>query len=207
MTDLAVFEADHDDHRRGYPAPRRRNPRKHDVERAIVGKGHHELIDNPVLAHGPRDSLRFGVVGPLTDEVVAVEVAHFGGPVAAGYRRHVVDVGVTRHGGHRRLEIEVLELRLQVGVERRFEVVHRLVSILGCRGRSAMFPSRAAGDKSGVRRLPRPCMTPWSPVLDDRHWASTGAPPMRLLRAMRVSSAPCTRHPGWATLRHLANEI
>src|SRR5436190_10368139 len=122
--DLAVLEADHHDHRDRYPATGGIDRGQHDVEHAIVGEGDVQFVDDLVLAHRSRDGLDLGVVGPLADEVVAVEVAHAGRAIATGDRWYVMDVGVVGHRRHRRLEVEVLELRLHVRVESRRQVAH-----------------------------------------------------------------------------------
>jgi hypothetical protein len=57
-----------------------------------MGESHNQFVDDLVLADCPRDLSRLGVLGPLADEVVAVEVAHAGGSVAAGDGEHVVHV-------------------------------------------------------------------------------------------------------------------
>src|SRR5215211_3026792 len=122
--DLAVLEADHHDHRHRYPATGGTDPGQHDVEHAIVSEGDVQFVDDLVLAHRSRDGLDLGVVGPLADEVVAVEVAHAGRAIATGDRWYVMDVGVVGHRRHRRLEVKVLELRLHVRVESRRQVAH-----------------------------------------------------------------------------------
>src|SRR5436190_1497786 len=124
VADFSVLESDHHNDRDRYPAPRRRNPGEHDVERTVMGEGHHELVDNLVLTDRPRELPRLRVAGPLADEVVAVEVAYAGRSVATRDRGHVVHVGALGHCGHRRLEIEVLELGPHVGIENRSKVAH-----------------------------------------------------------------------------------
>src|SRR4051794_8781017 len=92
VLDLSLLEAHHDHDRDLDPASRRRNPREHDLELPVVGEGHDELVDDLVIAHGPRDLLGLRVIRPLADEMALVELADAAGPAAAGDRRDVMDM-------------------------------------------------------------------------------------------------------------------
>src|SRR3954447_23248104 len=124
VLDLAVLEADHDHDRDLDPASRRRNPGEHDLELPVVGEGHDELVDDLVLAHGPRDLLGLRVIRPLADEMARVELADAAGPAAARDRRDVMDMRLEGHRRHRGVEIQILELGPHVRVERRREIAH-----------------------------------------------------------------------------------
>jgi hypothetical protein len=76
-----------------------------------------QLVYDLICTDGSGDRSDLRVVGPLAYEVVAVEVAHASRAVATGDRRHVVYVGIVSHRGHRRVEIEVLELCRHVRIK------------------------------------------------------------------------------------------
>ncbi len=123
VRDLAVLEPDDDAERELHVPPGRRDARKELRHLDVVREGEDELVYHLVLADGPWDRRDRDVLRPLSDEVVAVELADTLEADPAGHDRDVVDVWVLRHGRHRRVEVHVDELRCDVVVEDRREVV------------------------------------------------------------------------------------
>ena len=82
-----------------------------------MGEADDELVDDPVFADRARQRFDFDVVGPMADEIVAVETLDLLAPRSAGHRRDMGQAGLRHHRRHRRADVLVDELRLDMGVE------------------------------------------------------------------------------------------
>ena len=125
VRDLAVREPDDDAERELHVPPGRRDARQELRHLDVVREGEDELVDDLVLADRSRDRCDRDVLRPLADEVVAVELAHAVEADAARHDGNVVDVRILGHRRHRRVEVHVDELRRDVVVEDRRDVVLR----------------------------------------------------------------------------------
>jgi hypothetical protein len=71
-----------------------------------VREANRDLLDDPVLTHGGGDLGHLDVRRKeLAHQMIGIEFANAGVAHTAGHRRHVVEVRIVRHRGHRGFEI------------------------------------------------------------------------------------------------------
>ena len=169
---LSPVEPRHDAEREPHVPACRSDARQELIHLDVVCEREDELVDDLVVAHRPRDRRDLDVGRPLPDEVLSVEPAHVLEPDSSGHHGHVVDVRVLGHRRHRRVEVQVNELRSDVLVEDRADVGASLPSRCGTYlvshaldmpGGAGLNPRhapprgrlRAAGDRGGGDLAPR----------------------------------------------------